>query len=94
MEGQVMAKRTFCDRCEAQCVNTTVAVQVTTIHHTKDGQYVGTDEHNPVEICLNCADELKQTFPQIFVLAPRDEMMMESPVREMDHDRAEARMPR
>jgi hypothetical protein len=85
-------KKTFCDRNGEECVNTTVIISVRTVHHTKDGQYVGDDEHKPVEICLNCASEVEAVIPQAFALAPKDEMMMmESPVREVDHDRAEMR---
>lgn len=91
-----MAKRTFCDRCEAQCVNTTVAMNMTTVHHTKDNTYVGEDNYAPVEICLNCADELKAAFPQLFKLRPREddppirEAMM-APVAMEYRDRAEER---
>jgi hypothetical protein len=78
-------KKTFCDRCDAQCVNTTIMVQVTTVHHTKDNTYVGDDVHAPAEICLNCASEVEAVIPQAFRIRqkePEEAMIAESPVRE------------
>ena len=93
-----MAKRTFCDRCGAQCVNTIIMLHIVTVHHMKDGTYVGEDEHKPIELCLNCADEVKALVPQAFEVRskePREEeaMMAAPPVR--DHSEyAQDRMPR
>ena len=77
-------KKTFCDRCETQCVNTTIMVNLTTVHHTQDNTYVGEDNYSPVEICINCGEELRAAFPQLFKLRPKGDMeepAMDSPVR-------------
>ena len=98
MEGKALVKKTFCDRCGSQCINTTVNITIVVVHHTKDLQYVGADEHKPIEVCLNCTDELRTLFPQAFILTPKDEMMMaEAPVRDMGtyvNERAEVRADR
>jgi hypothetical protein len=90
-------KKTFCDRCGAQCVNTTVMVHIMTLHHTKDNTHVGEDQHDPAEICLNCASEVEAVIPQAFKLLQRDEehMMAAAPVAAHGiEDYREDRMPR
>ena len=66
-------QKTFCDRCEKQCVNTVVAVAIATKHQTADGQYLGTDEYKPIEICHDCATLLEGVLPNAFKLIRRDE---------------------
>jgi len=68
-----MMQKTFCDRCEKQCVNTVVGVQVGTRHQTADGQYLGTDEYKPIELCRDCATLLEGVIPSAFKLIRRDE---------------------
>jgi len=73
-------KKTFCDRCGKQCVNTTVVISVRVVHHTKTGEYVGDDEHKPIEVCTDCEYELRQLFPQAFSMIQKDEALIDSPV--------------
>lgn len=47
-------RRTFCDRCGAQCVNTTGHVGGYVEHTTSQGQQVGTDELVPGDLCKDC----------------------------------------
>lgn len=93
-----MAKRTFCDRCGTQCVNTIVNLHIVTVHYMKDGVYVGEDEHKPIELCLNCTDEIKAIVPQAFQVRERggdhpdghpvaeERMMAATPYRRQDDD--------
>lgn len=61
-------KRTFCDRCGKQCVNTTISVRIETLHHTSAGEFVGEDSNKPIEICKDCGREMEEFMPQAFVL--------------------------
>lgn len=79
-------KKTFCDCCEVQCINSTVIIRTNIIHHTSDGSFVGEDEFKPIEICKACMDKIKDVMPQAFILHHHDEInrpdqAMEAPVR-------------
>jgi hypothetical protein len=81
-------KRTFCDRCDKQCVNTTVQIRIEVIHHTSDGKFVGEDDFKTIEVCLDCSNLIKEMVPQAFAtMSRKDEMnepmmaMTEAPVR-------------
>jgi len=49
-------RKTFCDRCEKQCVNTIVHIYGTIEHQTSQGEVVGGDDIKPVELCKTCFD--------------------------------------
>jgi len=78
-------KRTFCDRCDERCINVTTVMRLATVHHTKDGSFVGEDEYKEVELCKKCTDILKEFMPEAFTLRhhderPPDEVAMEAPL--------------
>jgi hypothetical protein len=56
-------RKTFCDTCGTECVNTVVQVNVTTMHQTQDGIHAGVDEYKPAELCVGCGDKLKAFLP-------------------------------
>jgi hypothetical protein len=70
-------KKTFCDCCEEQCINTTVLLRIDVIHHTNDGQFVGEDDYKAIEICLNCSNMIKEMMPQAFIISHAKEEMSE-----------------
>lgn len=83
MEGDTL-KKTFCDRDGKQCVNTIVIVQVRQLHQTQDGQYVGVDEFNDIELCKDCAELLQEFMPKAFTLRRHDPELADAavPIRE------------
>jgi hypothetical protein len=62
-------KKTFCDCCGEQCINTTVILRIDVLHHTSDFQFVGEDEYKGIEICKKCMDKIREFMPQAFILA-------------------------
>jgi aspartate carbamoyltransferase catalytic subunit len=71
-------KKTFCDCCEAQCVNTTVMLRIDVVHTTSDGKFVGEDSYKGIEICLDCVKMIKEMMPSAFVINHRDEAMAQA----------------
>ena len=47
-------RRTFCDRCGGECVNTTGHLSGHVEHTTKRGEQVGFDEMPSVDLCKDC----------------------------------------
>lgn len=53
-----MATRTFCDRCNTECVNSVTKVYVEVIHKISSGEHAGNDEYKPSELCFVCGQEV------------------------------------
>jgi hypothetical protein len=49
-------RKTFCDRCGAECVNTIGRIWGSVDHQTKAGEHVGNDELRPTDLCKACMD--------------------------------------
>ena len=47
-------KKTFCDGCGTECVNSTVHLSGAIIHSTSRGEQVGYDDMRPAELCTGC----------------------------------------
>lgn len=47
-------RRTFCDRCGGECVNTTGHFGGHVEHTTRQGEQVGFDEMPSVDLCRDC----------------------------------------
>ncbi len=47
-------RRTFCDRCGGECVNTVGHLYGVIEHLTSGGEQVGQDELKPVDLCHSC----------------------------------------
>lgn len=78
-------KKTFCDVCDKQCINTTFVLRVARLQYTKNGEYVGDDEFQPIELCSECIDAVKEFMPNAFILQhhsdhPVEEMAVELPL--------------
>ncbi len=74
-------RRTFCDRCGAQCVNTTVRLHGAIEHSTSAGEQVGYDEIRPVEVCAACYRLVKKLLGLEEIPQERDtDSVMASPV--------------
>jgi hypothetical protein len=81
-------RRTFCDRCEEPCVNTTVMINVDVHHHTNDGQVVAEDNYRPIELCNVCLEALREFMPGTLAIRHHSDA---EPVSEMA--RTEERFP-
>jgi hypothetical protein len=53
-------RKTFCDRCGGECINTTVILSVRQEHRTSDGAHVGEDEYKPLDLCNDCGALVKE----------------------------------
>lgn len=49
-------RKTFCDRCKAECVNTVGRFNGYVEHTTSGGEQVGMDEMKQVELCRICTN--------------------------------------
>lgn len=53
-------RKTFCDGCGQQCVNTVVVLHASVQHQTSSGAQVGWDETKPVELCTDCFEPIQK----------------------------------
>jgi|SRR5215472_6185332 len=74
-------KKTFCDVCDKQCVNTTFVLRVARLQHTKKGEYVGDDEYQPIELCSECINVIKEFMPDAFTLQHHSDVPGETAAR-------------
>jgi hypothetical protein len=72
-------RKTFCDRCGEQCVNTIVHLYGTVEHQTNQGEQVGGDDIKQVELCNRCF-KLVQELVSLTV-RPQEMAMAAPPVR-------------
>ena len=66
-------RKTFCDRCGEECVNSVVHVHISETHTTNRAEVVGDDEYAPAELCHSCGDALKEFLPSLGRLLYRKE---------------------
>ncbi len=75
-------RKTYCDRCGVQCVNTMVHIHGVIQHQTSQGESVGSDEIKPVEICLECYRLVKELLDLTEIPQEMDrDSVMAGPVR-------------
>lgn len=72
MEGHSL-KKTFCDACGKQCINSTTIIRIEVLHFTRDNKIVGDDDYNPIEICRRCTDKVREVLPKAFEIMSRPE---------------------
>jgi len=69
-------RKTFCDGCGAECINTTVHLNGAVSHTTNQGEQVGYDDIKPVELCLDCFAPIQKALGM--TVRPQE---MDGPVR-------------
>jgi hypothetical protein len=55
-------RKTFCDRCEAECVNTVLVVRLHVQHTTRRHEFIDADEMTPAELCAACGELVKDAL--------------------------------
>ena len=78
MVGAALVRKTFCDRCGAECVNTTGHFGGHVEHTTSKGETVGIDEIEPMHLCNACIDVAQALLG--FRIRPQE---MEKPLQNM-----------
>lgn len=80
-------RKTFCDRCGVQCVNTVVHLHGAIEHTTSRGENVGHDEIRPVELCDGCYGLVKELVGLTEIPQERDMSRAEMPLAPVEERR-------
>lgn len=73
-------RKTFCDLCGAECVNTSVTVSAETRQHTSRGEQVSYSYTKPAELCLACYRPVRDLLGLTEVVVETDELAMAAPM--------------
>jgi hypothetical protein len=54
-----MSRKTYCDRCGAECKFRTGHMHLTELHARASGEVISTDDYNPFDLCGECVDAVR-----------------------------------